>query len=128
VIKTKPFSICKHSVYKAYLTVQSNKGVGGVDGVSLKEFHADYKNSLYRLWNRLSSGSYMPPPVKLVEIPKKDGNKRPLGIPTVADRIAQTLVKELLELDLEALFHKDSFGYRKGQWIVKVHCKPAVCW
>jgi len=112
---TKPFSISKQSVYDAYLKVLSNKGSGGVDGISLKEFDKDYKNHLYKLWNKMSSGSYIPPPVKLMEIPKKGGGLRPLGIPTIADRIGQTVVKELLEPVLEPLFHEDSYGYRKGK-------------
>jgi len=112
---TKPFSISKQWVYEAYLKVVSNKGSGGVDGVSLKEFRANYKNSLYKLWNQMSSGSYMPPAVRLMEIPKKDGGVRPLGIPTVSDRIGQTIVKELLEVVLEPIFHDDSYGYRPGR-------------
>ncbi len=79
--ETKAFSINKQWVFAAYAKVRSNKGGGGVDGVSLKEFEKDYKNHLYRLWNRMSSGSYLPPPVKLLEIPKKGGGMRPLGIP-----------------------------------------------
>ncbi len=79
--ETKPFSISKHWVYEAYLKVQSNGGSGGVDGISLKEFGKDYRNHLYKLWNKMSSGSYIPPPVKLMEIPKKGGGLRPLGIP-----------------------------------------------
>lgn len=112
---TKPFSIKRQWVYAAYLKVASNRGSGGVDGVSLKEFGKNYKNYLYKLWNQMSSGSYMPPAVRLVEIPKKDGGIRPLGIPTVADRIGQTVVKELLEGALEPLFHEDSYGYRPGR-------------
>jgi RNA-directed DNA polymerase len=112
---TKPFSISKQWVYDAYLKVLSNKGSGGVDGIGLKEFDMDYKNHLYKLWNKMSSGSYIPPPVKLMEIPKKGGGLRPLGIPTIADRIGQTVVKELLEPVLEPLFHEDSYGYRKGK-------------
>ncbi len=85
----------------------------GVDGISLNEFGKDYKKYLYRLWNQMSSGSYIPPPVKLMEIPKKGGSLRPLGIPTIADRIGQTVVKELLEPVLDALFHEHSYGYRR---------------
>jgi RNA-directed DNA polymerase len=92
----------------AYQKVRSNKGAGGVDGLSVEEFHARYRDHLYRLWNQMSSGSYMPPPVKLVEIPKKGGGLRPLGIPTVADRIGQTVVRGLLEPSLESIFHTDS--------------------
>lgn len=110
--KTKPFSISRHWVYAAYLKVASNRGSSGVDGVSLKEFSKNRQNYLYKLWNQMSSGSYIPPAVRLKEIPKKGGGTRPLGIPTVADRIGQTVVKELLEGTLEPLFHEDSYGYR----------------
>jgi len=110
--ETKPFRIKRRSVMEAYDRVYSNRGVGGVDGMSLAEFEKDWQNHLYRLWNRMSSGSYMPPPVRLYEIPKKGGGLRPLGIPTVADRIAQTVVRGLLEPGLEVIFHEDSYGYR----------------
>lgn len=109
--KTKAFSISRRLVSQAYRKVRSNRGAGGVDEVSLKEFHKEYQGHLYRIWNRMSSGSYMPPPVKLVEIPKKGGGLRPLGIPTIADRIAQTVVRGLLEPGLELIFHEDSYGY-----------------
>ena len=126
---TKPFSISKQSVYDAYLKVLSNKGSGGVDGISLTGFDKDYKNHLYKLWNKMSSGSYIPPPVRLKEIPKKDGGKRPLGIPTIADRIGQTVVKELLEPVLEPLFHEDSYGYRKGKSAIDAIAKAKErCW
>lgn len=94
--KTKPFKIPRQLVYEAYLKVKNNRGSAGVDELSLEEFEKDSKNHLYRLWNRMSSGSYMPSPVKLVEIPKSDGGKRPLGIPTVTDRIAQMAATMLL--------------------------------
>lgn len=127
--ETKPFSISKQGVYDAYLKVRSNRGSGGVDGVSLKEFDENCKNYLYKLWNQMSSGSYMPPPVRLMEIPKKDGGVRPLGIPTVADRIGQTVVKELLEPVLEPLFHEDSYGYRLGKSAVNAVAKARErCW
>ena len=113
--ETKPFSITRQSVFDAYLKVLSNRGSGGVDGVSLSMFQKDYKNYLYKLWNQMSSGSYMPPPVRLKEIAKKGGGFRPLGIPTVSDRVGQTVVKELLEQDLEAMFHEDSYGYRPNK-------------
>lgn len=113
--KTKPFSISRRMVSMAYQKVKSNKGAGGVDGVSLETFHCEYRDHLYRLWNRMSSGSYMPPPVKLQEIPKKGGGLRPLGIPTIADRIAQSVVRGLLEPELELIFHKDSYGYRPNK-------------
>ena len=95
--KAKPFNISKRVVWEAYKRVKANKGVAGVDGESVAEFEKDLQNNLYKLWNRMSSGSYFPPPVRAVEIPKDDGGKRPLGIPTVADRIAQTVVKAYFE-------------------------------
>lgn len=109
--ETKPFTIERQRVMDAYLRVRANKGRGGVDEISLGQFEKNYKNYLYKIWNQMSSGSYMPPPVLLVEIPKKDGSKRPLGIPTIADRIAQTVVVELLELELDPMFDEDSYGY-----------------
>jgi RNA-directed DNA polymerase len=127
--ETKPFSISKQWVFEAYRKVRSNRGSGGVDGISLAEFDKDYKNYLYKLWNQMSSGSYIPPPVKLMEIPKKGGGLRPLGIPTIADRIGQTVVKELLEPVLEPLFHEDSYGYRLGKSAVGAVAKAKErCW
>jgi group II intron reverse transcriptase/maturase len=110
--KTKPFDISKHAVWQAYQKVKANKGAAGVDGQSIEQFEQERNNNLYKLWNRLSSGSYFPPPVKLVEIPKKDGSVRPLGVPTVADRIAQTVVAQELEKVVEPIFDDDSYGYR----------------
>lgn len=110
--KAKPFSISKHVVLKAFKKVKGNKGAAGVDGESIAEFEKDLKNNLYKLWNRMSSGSYFPPPMRSVEIPKDDGRKRTLGIPTVTDRIAQMVVKMYLEPELEPYFHPDSYGYR----------------
>lgn len=111
--ETKPFQISKHLVVEAYKRVKANKGsAGGVDRQSLSDFEANLKDNLYKLWNRLSSGSYQPPPVLRVEIPKSDGGVRPLGIPTVADRIAQMVVKLHIEPELETYFHPDSYGYR----------------
>jgi RNA-directed DNA polymerase len=127
--ETKPFSISRRLVSLAYQKVRSNKGAGGVDGVNLEEFHSLYKDHLYKLWNRMSSGSYMPPPVRLQEIPKKGGGLRPLGIPTVADRIAQTVVRGLLEPSLELIFHKDSYGYRPGRSAIEaLSCTRERCW
>jgi RNA-directed DNA polymerase len=127
--ETKPFRIERRSVMEAYGKVASNRGVGGVDGVSLTEFEKDWQNHLYRLWNRMSSGSYMPPPVKLVEIPEKGGGVRPLGIPTIADRIAQTVVAELLEEEVDAVFHEDSYGYRPGKSAIQALGKARErCW
>ena len=99
--KRKPFDISKQMVWDAYKRVRQNQGACGVDAVSIEEFEGDLKSNLYKLWNRMSSGSYFPPPVRLVEIPKKDGTMRPLGIPTVSDRIAQEVVKRILEPTLE---------------------------
>lgn len=113
--KAKPFCISKQAVMEAYLRVKANRGSAGVDEVSLEEFGKDLKNNLYRIWNRMSSGSYMPPPVLLVEIEKKGGGTRPLGIATIADRIAQTVVKMELEPVIDPLFHDDSYGYRPNK-------------
>jgi RNA-directed DNA polymerase len=110
--KAKPFVISKQMVMQAYRKVKSNDGVAGVDGESLKEFEIDLKRNLYKLWNRMSSGSYFPPPVKAVEIKKAGGGTRTLGIPTVADRIAQTVVKMVLEPLVEPVFDADSYGSR----------------
>ena len=113
--KAKPFKIPKRLVWDAYQQVRANRGAGGVDGVSLAVFEEDLKGNLYKIWNRMSSGSYHPPPVRLVEIPKPGGGMRPLGIPTIADRVAQTVVKMVLEPMVEPVFHPDSYGYRPGR-------------
>ena len=113
----KPFDISKRAVWEAWEKVKANKGAPGVDGVSIDEFEKDLKNNLYKVWNRMSSGTYFPPPVRAVEIPKgpPGGGVRILGVPTVADRVAQTVVAGALEERAEALFHPDSFGYRPGR-------------
>lgn len=111
----KPFDISKYVVLEAYQRVKANQGAAGIDGQSIKEFEENLKKNLYKLWNRLSSGSYFPPPVRAVEIPKKAGGQRTLGVPTVSDRIAQTVVKMYLEPEVEPLFHPDSYGYRPGR-------------
>lgn len=109
----KSFQISKHLVFEAYLRVKTNKGAAGVDGESIEQFEADLKANLYKLWNRLSSGCYFPPPVRMVEIDKPGGRGvRILGVPTVADRIAQTVVAMVLEPLVELVFHPDSYGYR----------------
>lgn len=113
--QTKPFIISKQSVMAAWEKVRANKGASGVDEQSIKDFEKDLKDNLYRLWNRLSSGTYFPPPVRSVEIPKADGKTRLLGIPTVSDRIAQTVVKMYLEPLVEPKFHADSYGYRPAK-------------
>ncbi len=114
-MKTKPFDIPKRQVMQAYRLVKANAGAAGVDHQSLRDFEEDLKNNLYRLWNRMSSGSYFPPPVKAVAIPKKTGGERILGVPTVADRVAQTVVKLQIEPDIEPHFLDDSYGYRPGR-------------
>jgi RNA-directed DNA polymerase len=109
----KPFSIPKQLVWEAYRRVASNKGAPGVDGQSLAAFEADLRNNLYKIWNRMSSGTYFPPPVRAVEIPKPHGGgTRVLGVPTVADRVAQTVAALALEPRTEQVFHPDSYGYR----------------
>jgi RNA-directed DNA polymerase len=113
--EAKPYDISKHLVWKAWKQVRENQGAAGVDGVSLAAFEKDLKGNLYKIWNRMSSGSYLPPPVRLVEIPKANGGVRPLGIPTVADRVAQTVVKMVLEPEVESIFHPSSYGYRPGR-------------
>jgi RNA-directed DNA polymerase len=113
--KTKSFSISKQIVWEAYLRVKANKGAAGVDDISVAQFEEKLKDNLYKLWNRMSSGSYMPPPVRAVSIPKANGGERILGIPTVADRIAQVVVTMYLEPLVEPLFHADSYGYRPGK-------------
>jgi RNA-directed DNA polymerase len=108
----KPFMIEKRQVYEAYKAVKSNKGAAGVDGQTIEQFEADLGGNLYKIWNRMSSGSYFPPPVRAVTIPKKSGGERILGVPTVGDRIAQMVVKQLIEPDLDPIFLPDSYGYR----------------
>src|SRR5256714_10859675 len=108
----KPFQIDKRRVYEAYKAVKSNGGAAGVDRQTIEQFEADLGGNLYKLWNRMSSGSYFPPPVRAVSIPKKSGGQRILGVPTVADRVAQMVVKQLIEPDLEPSFLADSYGYR----------------
>jgi RNA-directed DNA polymerase len=112
---TKPFEISKALVWKAFQRVKANGGGVGVDGESIKDFERNLSGNLYKLWNRMVSGSYFPPPVKAVPIPKKSGGVRVLGVPTVADRVAQTVVKSVLEPVLEPVFDDNSFGYRPGR-------------
>ena len=111
----KPFLISKREVWEAYQRVKANKGAAGVDDQSIEKFEERLKDNLYKLWNLMASGSYFPPPVRRVKIPKAGGGERQLGIPTVADRIAQTVVKAKLEPEVEPLFHSNSFGYRPGR-------------
>ena len=122
--KLKSFVISKMAVWEAYRRVKANKGGAGVDEQSIAEFEVDLKDNLYRLWNRLSSGSYFPPPVRAVQIPKRDGSSRTLGVPTVSDGIAQTVVRGYLEPSVEPVFHEDSYGYRPGR---SAHQALGVC-
>ena len=111
----KPFEISKHIVLEAYKRVKAKKGAPGVDGVDLNNFEENLKDNLYKLWNRLSSGSYFPSAVRLVEIPKETGGTRELGIPTVSDRVAQMVAKMYFEPMVEPYFHQDSYGYRPNK-------------
>ncbi len=113
--KTKSFAVSKQMVYDSYLKVMTKKGCAGIDGQSIKMFEADMSKNLYKIYNRMASGSYFPPPVRTAFIPKKQGGFRPLGIPTVGDRIAQGVVKDHLEPLMEKMFHTSSFGYRPGR-------------
>lgn len=127
--KAKPFDIPKREVWEAFKKVKANQGAAGVDGQSIADFEADLSNNLYKLWNRLSSGSYFPPPVRRVDIPKANGGTRPLGIPTVADRVAQEVARRYLEPILEPVFHIDSYGYRPGKSAIEaVRTARQRCW
>jgi len=130
VDEAKPFLIPKREVWEAFKRVKANQGAAGVDGQSITEFEAELENNLYKLWNRLSSGSYFPPPVRRVDIPKRDGGGvRPLGIPTVADRVAQEVARRYLEPILEPVFHPDSYGYRPGKSAIDaVRTARERCW
>ena len=129
MVKTKPFGISKRAIWEAYHRVRKNGGAAGVDRQSLEDFEQDLPNNLYTLWNRLASGSYFPPPVRMVEIPKAQGGKRKLGIPTVADRIAQMVVKQAFEPCVEPYFHPDSYGYRPGKSALQaVGVTRQRCW
>lgn len=125
----KPFGIAKKLVWEAWLRVRANGGAAGVDGETIEEFERNLSGNLYRLWNRMSSGTYFPQPVREVEIPKRDGGMRSLGIPTITDRIAQTVVKIALEPEVEPQFHPDSYGYRPGKSAVEAVGKARErCW
>lgn len=126
---TKPFTISKQLVYEAFKAVKANAGAAGVDRQSIEEFEADLRDNLYKVWNRMSSGSYFPPPVKAVAIPKKSGGERILGVPTVADRVAQMVVKKTFEPTVEPTFLPDSYGYRPGRSALDaVGVTRARCW
>src|SRR5208337_543243 len=121
--------IPKREVWEAFKRVKANQGAAGVDRQSITDFEADLSNNLYKLWNRLSSGSYFPPPVRRVDIPKANGGTRPLGIPTVADRVAQEVARRSLEPILEPMFHIDSYGYRpRRSAIDAVRQARQCCW
>jgi RNA-directed DNA polymerase len=111
----KPYCIAKRVVWEAYQLVKANRGAAGVDDETIAMFEQNLSGNLYKLWNRMASGSYFPPPVKQVEIPKARGGTRKLGVPTVSDRIAQSVVKLMIEPTLEPVFHPDSYGYRPGK-------------
>jgi RNA-directed DNA polymerase len=131
VDKTQPksFVISKRSVWQAYQHVKANRGGCGVDQVSLEAFEENLQDNLYKIWNRMSSGSYVPPPVRRVDIEKTDGGTRPLGIPTVGDRIAQMVVKRELDPKLEPIFHAWSYGYRPGRLALDaVGAARTHCW
>jgi RNA-directed DNA polymerase len=113
--KTKSFHISQQVVWDAFKRVKANRGSAGVDQQEIKDFEKNLEDNLYKVWNRMSSGTYFPKPVLRVEIPKPDGRMRPLGIPTITDRIAQMVVKIYLEPTLEQHFHLDSYGYRPGK-------------
>ena len=125
----KPFDIPKALVWEAFQNVKDNDGAAGIDQQTIEQFEERLGDNLYKLWNRMCSGSYFPPPVKAVPIPKKTRGVRVLGVPTVADRVAQTVVKLWLEPKLDPLFHADSYGYRPGR---SAHDAIAVtrrrCW
>lgn len=128
-VAAKPFSISKQVVWEAYKEIKANKGAAGVDGMSLEKFEENLKKNLYKIWNRMSSGSYFPPPVRRVDIPKGRGKTRPLGIPTVADRIAQMVVKKYLEPEVEPMFYPDSYGYRPNKSAIEaVGTTRKRCW
>lgn len=114
-METKSYKISKHIVWEAYKKVKANKGAAGVDNINIEKFEENIKDNLYKLWNRLSSGSYFPPPVRAVEIPKKNGGTRLLGVPTVEDRIAQMVVRMYFEPSVDKVFYKDSYGYRPNK-------------
>ena len=127
--KAKPFDIDKWLIVEAYNRVKANAGSAGIDRQSLDDFDRDRKHNLYKLWNRMVSGSYMPPPVRAVSIPKRTGGKRILGIPTVADRIAQMVVKLKFEPGVEQHFLPDSYGYRPGKSALEaVGVTRERCW
>ena len=125
----KPFAIPKQLVWQAWKSVKANGGAAGADGVTIEMFEKDLGNNLYKIWNRMSSGTYFPPPVRAVEIPKSSGGTRMLGVPAVGDRVAQTVAAMALEPRTEAVFHDDSYGYRRGKGALDAvaRCRER-CW
>lgn len=127
--ETKPYSISKYAVMNAFERVKAKKGTYGIDEQSIVSFELDLKNNLYKLWNRMSSGSYFPKPVKAVAIPKKNGGTRTLGIPTVEDRVAQMVAKLYFEPKVDRLFHEDSYGYRPNKSAIQaIEATRKRCW
>ena len=127
--KAKPFNISKRVVFEAYIRVKANKGAAGVDGESIADFEKNLKNNLYKIWNRMSSGSYFPPAVLLVEIAKKGGGLRELGVTTVSDRIAQMVAKMYFEQNVDPMFPPDSYGYRPGKSAIEaIGVARKRCW
>ena len=129
MMDTKPFRISRRLVFEAWKRVKANGGAQGIDSVTIECFESNLSGNLYKIWNRMSSGSYFPPPVRRVDIPKDNGATRPLGIPTVGDRVAQMVVKMVLEPELEPIFHPDSYGYRPGKSAIQaVQQARERCW
>ena len=127
--ETKPYSISKRAVITAYEKVKANKGTYGIDEQSIEDFERKLNNNLYKIWNRMSSGSYFPKPVKAVAIPKKNGGTRILGIPTVEDRIAQMVAKIYFEPNVESVFYEDSYGYRPNKSAIQaIEVTRTRCW
>ena len=128
-LEGKPFAIPKQLVWQAWKSVKANGGAAGADGVTIEMFERDLAGNLYKIWNRMSSGTYFPPPVRAVEIPKSSGGTRLLGVPTVGDRVAQTAAAMALGPRTEAIFHDDSYGYRprKGALDAVGRCRER-CW
>ena len=127
--KTKPYEISKNIVLEAFKRVKENRGAEGIDDESIEAFESNLNNNLYKIWNRMSSGSYFPLPVKAIEIPKKSGGTRILGVPTVYDRVAQMVVKIYFEPQIEPYFHPDSYGYRPSKSAVNALAATRKrCW
>lgn len=127
--KTKLYEISKYDYVEAFKSVKANKGSAGVDGVTINKFEEDLKNNLYKVWNRMSSGTYFPPPIKVVKIPKKNGGVRKLVIPTIGDRVAQMVAVINFMPLVEPIFHKDSYGYRPNKSAIDtIKVTRERCW